>query len=120
MREITKTLKNKVSNEATDLKLRASNAVLLAGVGLGPLASINVFAEEKDQSKNIVTDVLGTIVGLFPLIGIFLIVAGAVRLLLAYRNNQPDEFSGAGKDIIIGAAFIAFKLLFWNNLQKYI
>ena len=122
--EMTKNLRSKIAYEATDWKLRATNAMLLAGVGMGPLANTNVFADEdskkitKNSPTSLATDLLEVIVGLFPIIGGFMIVAGGIRLLLAYRNNQPDEYSGAGKDIVIGGAFLAFKLLFWNGIIK--
>ena len=121
--EMTKNLRSKIAYEATDWKLRATNAMLLAGVGMGPLASMNVFADgvNKNDPSGLAKSMIGVIVGLFPIIGVFMIVAGAIRLLLAYRNNQPDEYSGAGKDIVIGGAFLAFKYLFWDNIiSKYI
>lgn len=124
--EMTKNLRSKIVDQTTDWKLRATNAMLLAGVGMGPLASMNVFAvdvsdDDKNDPSSLAKYMIDVIVGLFPIIGVFMIVAGAIRLLLAYRNNQPDEYSGAGKDIVIGGAFLAFKYLFWDAIiSKYI
>lgn len=45
-------------------------------------------------------------------IGVFFILAGAVKLFLAYRNNNPDSQTEAAKDIVIGVGFVAFRMLY--------
>jgi hypothetical protein len=59
----------------------------------------------------IVSAAVDLVLGIFPFIGVFFILAGAVKLVMAYRQDNPEAQSGAAKDLVIGAAFIVFKLL---------
>lgn len=61
-----------------------------------------------------VKQILNVIAGVFPFIGAFFLVAGAFKLVMAYRNDQPEAQAGAAKDIVIGLVFILFKTLFWD------
>ena len=65
--------------------------------------------------KDIVGKAIGAIVAIFPFIGGFFIVAGVFKLVMAYRNNNPEDQSSAAKDIVIGAVFIGFAAL-WKPI----
>lgn len=72
----------------------------------------------KDNSKNLVQKSLEAIIDIFPWIGAFFVVAGGFKLVMAYRNDQPEAQTSAAKDIVIGAVFLAFKFLFWDAFMK--
>ena len=60
------------------------------------------------------------VVKMFPFIGAFFVVAGVFKLILAYRNDQPEAQAGAAKDIVIGAVFIVFKTFVWDAISGVI
>ena len=60
------------------------------------------------------------VVGIFPLIGVFLILVGGFKIFMAYRNNQPEEQTSAAKDIVIGAVLIVFRAFVWTAIKGWI
>lgn len=68
----------------------------------------------KGQATNLIFTIVDKVVGIFPFIGIFFVVSGGFKLIMAYRNDQPEAQAGAAKDIVIGVVFIAFRVLFWT------
>lgn len=72
----------------------------------------------KETSRNLVQSSLEAIINIFPWVGAFFVVAGGFKLVMAYRNDQPEAQTSAAKDIVIGAVFLAFKLLFWDQFMK--
>ena len=68
----------------------------------------------KADAENLIFDIVDKVVGFFPFIGVFFVVAGGFKLIMAYRNDQPEAQAGAAKDLVIGVVFIAFKVLFWT------
>lgn len=73
-----------------------------------------------DDIKQIVNACIEIVVDIFPFVGAFFVIAGVFKLILAYRNDQPEAQAGAAKDIVIGAVFIAFKLFVWGSLSDFI
>lgn len=72
-----------------------------------------------DKDNNIVKTAIDQIIKLFPLVGAFFVVAGFFKLIMAYRSDNPEGQTGAAKDIVIGAVFIAFTI-FWTPLSNII
>lgn len=70
--------------------------------------------------KAIVNACIEIVVDIFPFVGAFFVVSGVFKLVLAYRNDQPEAQAGAAKDIVIGAVCIAFKLFVWGSLSNLI
>lgn len=73
-----------------------------------------------DNTNNIVKAAVDIVVNIFPLVGAFFIVAGVFKLIMAYRNNQPEDQSTAAKDIVIGAVLVAFRVFAWNTISGLI
>lgn len=69
-------------------------------------------------ATNMVLGIAEIVVDIFPLVGIFFIIAGAFKLFLAYRNDQPEAQTGAAKDIVIGAVLVVFRLFAWNAIRN--
>lgn len=76
----------------------------------------NPFNNESAESA--VQDILGKVIDVFPLVGIFFIAAGGFKLIMAYRSDQPEGQSAAAKDIAIGAVFIAFRAMIWPAITN--
>lgn len=70
-----------------------------------------------DPSK-LVEEAIGVVVKMFPFVGGFFIVAGLFKLIMAYRNDQPEAQAGAAKDIVIGAVFVVFATFAWDPIKK--
>ena len=81
-------------------------------------ANKNMFANSKQDADatNLVLTIVNTVVGFFPLIGVFFVVAGVFKLILAYRSDNPEGQTAAAKDIVIGAVFIVFTVV-WNPIK---
>lgn len=82
-------------------------------------AGTNTYAAAGDPSS-IVKACVDVVVSIFPYIGAFFIVAGVFKLILAYRNDQPEAQAGAAKDIVIGAVFLVFGTFVWDKISPMV
>lgn len=104
-------LSKKVSNK---VKLASAYVTMAtAAVLASPMAA---YAADSDP-KNIVTKILDVVVKIFPFVGAFFIIAGVFKLIMAYRNDQPEAQAGAARDIVIGAVFVVFRVFVWNFIS---
>lgn len=87
----------------------------LAAAAVGGLSVSTAYAETDAQAKNIIVSIVGQIITLFPAVGIVIALVGGFKLFMAFRNDQPDAYSGAVKDIVIGALLIGFERLMWSG-----
>lgn len=79
--------------------------------------TLPTIAHAGNDPESIVDGILGVVVNIFPFIGAFFIVAGVFKLIMAYRNDNPEGQTGAAKDIVIGAVFVAFRVFVWNAIK---
>lgn len=110
---------NSICNKLIQHKNEA--AMALAGVGAVPavaFASGDVAATQADGgAKNMVYNIASVVVNIFPLVGIFFVLAGIFKLVMAYRQDNPEAQSSAAKDIVIGVVFIVFRVFVWNTVK---
>lgn len=112
----------KLSKKIDSVKRKATALFISASTVL-QLSAVSVLADEGGGGKDaggIVAGIAEIVVDIFPLIGIFFVIAGAFKLIMAYRNNQPEDQTSAAKDIVIGAVFIVFRLFVWTTLKPLI
>lgn len=64
--------------------------------------------------------IIDVVVKIFPYIGSFFIVVGIVKLIQAFRTDQPDAQAGAAKDIVIGAVFLVFATFIWEPIRDVV
>ncbi len=114
MKEKLKTVSEKAIQKAKLLSCYVTMGLVAATVS--PMA---VSAEVKDPGT-VVKAVLGVIVKIFPFVGGFFVLAGVFKLIMAYRNDQPEAQAGAARDIVIGAVFLAFAIFAWPAIEKAI
>jgi hypothetical protein len=112
----TKKVKNAamIAWAAGYLFLANANSVFAAGSTPGSASS------SESSAVSGILDLVGSVLIVTILIGIPLIAAGAFKLVMAYRSNQPDEMSSAAKDIAIGVALIIFRAVIWPGLKDAI
>lgn len=72
------------------------------------------------EADNVVKTAVDMVVNIFPLVGAFFVVAGVFKLVMAYRNNQPEDQTTAAKDIVIGAVLIVFRAFAWTPISNVI
>ena len=72
------------------------------------------------EADNVVKAAVDMVVNIFPLVGAFFVVAGVFKLVMAYRNNQPEDQTTAAKDIVIGAILIVFRVFAWAPISNVI
>lgn len=108
----TNNLMTKVKNNLMYAKTRTELAV--AGVAASMMTN-GVYASNEGKDK--IIDIADLIVDIFPWIGVFFVIAGALKLFLAYRNDQPEAQTGAAKDIVIGVVLIIFRAFAWPTIQ---
>jgi hypothetical protein len=107
-----KNLLNKAKNLVNVAQARTALALAAAASVMGP----TVLAAGSDP-KTLIQTIIGTIVKIFPFVGAFFVVSGVFKLVMAYRNDQPEAQSAAAKDIVIGAVFIVFALFIWQPIN---
>jgi hypothetical protein len=54
---------------------------------------------------------------LFVFMGAFYLLPGLFKLINSLRNNQPEETSGAAKDVAVGIVLCMFKVL-WSGVES--
>lgn len=112
--------KTKALSKVDSVKKKASLAAFTTGVAL-EATGIPVFAAGGSTDANgSVLELADMLINIFPLIGVFFVIAGAFKLFMAYRSNNPEDQSGAAKDIVIGAVFIAFRVFAWPAIKSVI
>ena len=89
----------------------------LASIAIATAATCPIATYAADTATGKVLTLLGVIIDVFPAIGIVLALVGAFKLFMAFRNDQPDAYSGAAKDIVIGIILIVFKTVVWPTLS---
>lgn len=93
-------------------------ALMTASVAASPI-TVLAGTGGTDPTATVET-VLDYVTLVFPLIGAPLVLVGAFKLFMAYRNNQPEEYSSAAKDVAIGAVMIVFRAFVWTGLKSVI
>lgn len=106
-------MKEKTSKLMRKMHLAKAKLGILAAAAMTATPTM-VHAATKAEAENLIFDIVDKVVDIFPFIGVFFVVAGGFKLIMAYRNDQPEAQSSAAKDIVIGVVFIAFKVLFWT------
>lgn len=100
--------KEKILTKLHNSKKEIAQALAFAVAMLPAVASAT-----NAQATNLVFMIVDKVVSIFPLVGIFFIAAGFFKLIMAYREDNPQGQSSAAKDIVIGAVFIVFRVGFW-------
>ena len=111
MKEKMSSIKTKILSLTT--KYRAEMCGVAVGLATAPA---NVYAG--NEAVTMVLNILDVIVSTFPAIGIVIALVGGFKLFMAFRNDQPDAYSGAAKDIVVGVILIVFDTLIWKGVIR--
>ena len=127
-------MKNKISNFVRDkgIALRAGLCSAALAVQTGVMSGM-LMADEKNLTigndvglnenmggANLVVKILDIVVNIFILMGAFFVVSGIYKLVMAYKDNQPEQQNTAIRDIVIGVVMVVFRLFLWNPIAKVI
>ena len=102
--------------EETKMFFRKLSLAVSSCVTILATASSTAYAAPSSPA-DVVKACIDVVVNIFPYVGAFFVVAGVFKLIMAYRNDQPEAQAGAAKDIVIGAVFIVFKVFVWDNIK---
>lgn len=107
-------MKEKTSKLTQKMHLAKAKLGILVAAAMTATPTMVHAGATKGQATNLIFTIVDRVVSIFPFIGVFFVVAGGFKLIMAYRNDQPEAQASAAKDIVIGVVFIAFKVLFWT------
>lgn len=108
-----KELSNKLATQLA--KHRNVAAMAAAGAACTPMTAFA--APDTTSATNMVYEIASVVVNIFPLVGIFFVLSGVFKLVMAYRQDNPEGQSAAAKDIVIGVVFIAFRVFIWTAVK---
>jgi hypothetical protein len=112
----------KLVNTMDHMKTGVTTMLVAGAAGSGILVP-NVHASSMasngtDNAQSIVKTVADAIAGVLPFIGVFFLLAGAVKTINGFRNdNNPEAIASGAKDLVIGAVLIAFRAFLWNPIK---
>lgn len=107
-------MKEKTSKLMQKMHLAKAKLGILAATAMTATPTMVHADATKGKATNLIFTIVDKVVSIFPFIGVFFVVAGGFKLVMAYRNDQPEAQASAAKDIVIGVVFVAFKLMFWT------
>lgn len=107
-------MKEKTSKLMQKMHLAKAKLGILVATAMTATPTMVHADATKADAENLIFDIVDKVVDIFPFIGVFFVVAGGFKLVMAYRNDQPEAQASAAKDIVIGVVFVAFKLMFWT------
>ena len=112
-----KSFVKKTASKVDWLRLAVSGAMMSLMVGITApnmvlAGGLDTGINENLSAGEIVETIIDSILlKLFPLVGVFFILSGVFKLIMAYRSENPEGQSAAAKDIAIGAALCVIALL---------
>ena len=68
----------------------------------------------------LVKTILNIVINIFVLMGAFFLVSGIYKLVMAYKDNQPEQQNAAVRDIVMGVILIVFRVFLWNPIANAI
>ena len=91
MKTSVQNAKTRIQNAFIANKSRLTLA--LGGIATGMIA--NPMITYASDIKTIIGAIADVVVKIFPFVGIFFVLAGIFKLIMAYRNDQPEAQAGA-------------------------
>lgn len=113
-------MKEKVAKLVTGTRAKVAMFAATVAAALPQIANAGMMgnATTDQDASSLVKSIIDVVVKIFPLVGAFFVVAGIFKLVMAYRNDQPEAQTAAAKDIVIGAVFIVFFGFVWTPISK--
>ena len=100
--------------------LTAQTAVTSGIVAAGDSNDTVDGIREDLKGGSLVQEILDVVINIFVLMGAFFVVSGIYKLVMAYKDNQPEQQNAAIRDIVIGAVLIVFRVFLWKPISKAI
>ena len=123
--------KEKAKEIGINLRAKGANLALTvsSGITTGILMSGTVYANDNSwnagfksgiKGGNLMQSILDKVVHIFLFMGAFFVVSGVYKLVMAYKDNQPEQQNAAVRDIVIGVVLIVFDTVLWNPISNLI
>ena len=121
--------KQKAKEIGINLRANGANLALAvsSGITTGILMSGNAYAsgwnagfKDNAQGSEIIKNILNIVVNIFVFMGAFFVVSGVYKLVMAYKDNQPEQQNAAVRDIVIGVVLIVFRAVLWRPISNAI
>ena len=136
--------KEKAKEIGINLRAKGANLALAvsSGITTGILMSGTVYADEGNKGSqqatgggdtawadgfnsnvsggSLMKSILDKVVHIFLFMGAFFVVSGVYKLVMAYKDNQPEQQNAAVRDIVIGVVLIVFDTVLWTPISNLI
>ena len=109
------TTKAKVVGVATSASLALMNAPITAHAS--NTADLTFDGNLDPTVTGPINQIIRVLMGVMGAVGIFFVLSGAFKLVMAYRNDQPEAQAAAAKDLVIGIVLVLFGTIFTIGLS---
>lgn len=113
-----KKIANFLSNSKAKVSAFATSAALTTSLAMNQaMAAVSVDTSSANNKAKELADILTYI---FPLMGAFFVLSGAVKWVMAFRSEQPEQQAAAVKELIIGVVCIVFRAFLWSPISSVV
>lgn len=112
-----KKIANFLSNSKAKIGGFVASAALTASLAMNQVMAVAVNTSEATNKARNLADILTYI---FPLMGAFFVLSGAVKWVMAFRSEQPEQQAAAVKELIIGVVCIVFRAFLWSPIANVV
>lgn len=96
--------------------LAAQAAVISGNVKADDYSVVNGI-KTCESGGGLVKTILDIVINIFVLMGAFFLVSGIYKLVMAYKDNQPEQQNAAVRDIVMGVILIVFRVFLWKPIS---
>lgn len=112
-----KKIANFLSNSKAKVGAFAASTALTASLAMNQAMAYTMQTATATNKARSLADILTYI---FPLMGAFFVLSGAVKWVMAFRSEQPEQQAAAVKELIIGLVCIVFRAFLWNPIASVV
>lgn len=121
MKKTVKETLGRLKNKTVDKVERVGLMLTTAGTAIAFPGTAHAAMGESSSAESIVSSSIDAIVNLVPFIGVGFLLIGAVKVIQGFQNdNNPEAISSGIKNLVVGAALVAFRVFIWNSIKSAI
>ena len=114
---------NKVKDAGIKARALVCSGILAIQTGLMNAVILNAGDPgevENSKATDILQTIAGVIVNAIALMGGIFVLIGAYKIIMAFKDNQPEQQATGIREVVIGAILISFRLFVWNSIKGVI
>lgn len=112
-----KKIANFLSNSKAKIGGFVASAALTASLAMNQAMAYSISTTTVTNKAKSLADILTYI---FPLMGGFFVLSGAIKWVMAFRSEQPEQQAAAVKELIIGLVCVVFKAFLWKPISNVV